>query len=390
MITINVIEGRISGSYGDTPFSVNYDEVTYNKMVTLQSKAEEVTTMDEYNALMEEFAKLTVQDYKTTIETDCPWIHVNEATGQFFLTYGGVVSSIPMPQALVDRILASMDKEAEYLPLIKMWIRFLRNPILRKKMDNGNGENFADRFFNFVNLEYVHPKLKKELMEDHGLSEEVAERRATMYQMKITKEGLLNGYKVSEEVLTKYDTETGEEVDRYKRMFDPDTGEISGDGLPEHVEDRLFQPAIMGTSGDAFYCEGPNGYAKPGHFIKVGCTHRLPDWSYVNTNDNQFCVKGLHFGGLKYIACYRGEIHNIFVDPMHVGAVPDDHDGAIRCLQYFVHSSLAGVNGSIYHSSTYAAKTDEEWEEMRKEAVEAYAESKVDADKSIAELNALG
>ncbi len=390
MITINVIEGRISGSYGDTPFSVNYDEVTYNKMVTLQSKAEEVTTMDEYNALMEEFAKLTVQDYKTTIETDCPWIHVNEATGQFFLTYGGVVSSIPMPQALVDRILASMDKEAEYLPLIKMWIRFLRNPILRKKMDNGNGENFANRFFNFVNLEYVHPKLKKELMEDHGLSEEVAERRATMYQMKITKEGLLNGYKVSTEVLTKYDTETGEEVDRYKRMFDPDTGEISGNGLPEHVEDRLFQPAIMGTSGDAFYCEGPNGYAKPGHFIKVGCTHRLPDWSYVNTDDTRSCVKGLHFGGLKYIACYGGEIHNIFVDPMHVGAVPDDHDGAVRCLQYFVHSSLAGVNGSIYHSSTYAAKTDEEWEEMRKEAVEAYAESKVDADKSIAEINALG
>jgi len=390
MITINVIEGRISGSYGDTPFSVNYDEVTYNKMVTLQSKAEEVTTMDEYNALMEEFAKLTVQDYKTTIETDCPWIHVNEATGQFFLTYGGVVSSIPMPQALVDRILASMDKEAEYLPLIKMWIRFLRNPILRKKMDNGNGENFADRFFNFVNLEYVHPKLKKELMEDHGLSEEVAERRATMYQMKITKEGLLNGYKVSTEVLTKYDTETGEQVDRYKRMFDPDTGEISGDGLPEHVEDRLFQPAIMGNSGDAFYCEGPNGYAKPGHFIKVGCTHRLPDWSYVDTDDTRSCVKGLHFGGLKYIACYGGEIHNIFVDPMHVGAVPDDHDGAVRCLQYFVHSSLAGVNGSIYHSSTYAAKTDEEWEEMRKEAVEAYAESKVDADKSIAELNALG
>ena len=390
MITINVIEGRISGSYGDTPFSVNYDEVTYNKMVTLQSKAEEVTTMDEYNALMEEFAKLTVQDYKTTIETDCPWIHVNEATGQFFLTYGGVVSSIPMPQALVDRILASMDKEAEYLPLVKMWIRFLRNPILRKKMDNGKGENFADRFFNFVNLEYVHPKLKKELMEDHGLSEEVAERRATMYQMKITKEGLLNGYKVSEEVLTKYDTETGEEVDRYKRTFDPDTGEISGNGFPEHVEDRLFKPAIMGNSGDAFYCEGPNGYAKPGHFIKVGCTHRLPDWSYVDTNDERSCVKGLHFGGLKYIAYYSGEIHNIFVDPMHIGAVPDDHDGAIRCLQYFVHSSLVGVNGSIYHSSTYAAKTDEEWEEMRKEAVEAYAESKVDADKSIAELNALG
>jgi len=146
----------------------------------------------------------------------------------------------------------------------------------------------------------------------------------------------------------------------------------------------------MGQGGDAFFCEGPNGYAKPGHFIKVGCTHRLPDWSYVDIDDARSCVKGLHFGGLKYIAYYSGEIHNIFVDPMHIGAVPDDHDGAVRCLQYFVHSSLAGVNGSIYHSSTYAAKTDEEWEEMRKEAVQAYADSKVDADKSIAEINALG
>jgi hypothetical protein len=389
MITINVIENQISGSYGDTPFCVNYSKETYDKMIVLCDKQNDVDDMDDYNALMEEFAKLTVQDYKTTVETECPWIHVNEATGQFFLTHSGVVSSIPMPQALVDRVLASIDKGVEYLPLVKMWIRFLRNPILGKKMDNGNGEEFADRFFNFVNLEYVHPKLRDELMEEHGLSEEVAERRATMYQMKITKEGLLNGYKVSEEVLTKYDTETGEEIDRYKRTFNPDTGEIEEGGLPEHVEDRLFRPAIMGTSGDAFYCEGPNGYANPGHFIKVGCTHRLASWSQVNTNDRQSCVKGLHFGGLKYIAYYSGEIHNIFVDPMHIGAVPDDRDGAIRCKQYFVHSSLAGVNGSIYHSSTYAAKTDEEWAEMRKEAVEAYSECKVSCDQEIAEMNAL-
>jgi hypothetical protein len=74
---------------------------------------------------------------------------------------------------------------------------------------------------------------------------------------------------------------------------------------------------------------------------------------------------------------------------MHVGAVPCDEDGAIRCKQYFVHSSLAGVNGSIYHSSTYAAKTDAEWEEMRNEAVEAYSECKVSCDKDVAELNAL-
>jgi hypothetical protein len=135
----------------------------------------------------------------------------------------------------------------------------------------------------------------------------------------------------------------------------------------------LFEPAVQGTSGDAFYCEGPNGFDKPGHFIKVGCVHRLESWDQVDTRDNVSCVKGLHFGGLVYINNYSGEIHNVFVDPMHIGAIPDDNTGAIRCLQYFVHSSLVGVNGSIYHSSTYAAKTDAEWAKMRAEILEDFA-----------------
>jgi hypothetical protein len=47
------------------------------------------------------------------------------------------------------------------------------------------------------------------------------------------------------------------------------------------------------------------------------------------------------------------------------------------------------VNGSIYHSSTYAAKTDAEWEEMRKEAVQDYSEVKEEIDGDIAEINSL-
>jgi hypothetical protein len=109
----------------------------------------------------------------------------------------------------------------------------------------------------------------------------------------------------------------------------------------------------------------------------------------VNTNDGRSCVKGLHFGGLQYINCYSGEIHNIFVDPMHIGAVPDDETGAIRCIQYFVHSSLVGVNGSIYHSSTYAAKTDQEWEEMKAEAVKLYAADVDTIKNDIAEITSL-
>ena len=386
MITLNVIEDVISGSYGDKNFSVTYSTELYREMMILKGLADDAVSMGEYQDVLEQFSKLAVEDYTKTIETECEHIYVNKATGQFFLKSNGVVSSYPMPQALVDRIFESIDKGLSFLPLVKMWTRWLRNPILRKK---GVDADFSERFFNFVNLKYVHPKLKEELMEEHGLSEEVADRRATMYQMKVTSEGLLNGYKVSREIMHKFDRETGEQVDRYKRTFNPDTGEIEGDGLPEHVEDRLFEPAVMGSGGDAFYCEGVNGYGSPQHFIKVGCRHRLPDWSHVDTNDNRSCVKGLHLGGLKYIACYNGEIHNIFVDPRHIGAVPDDNTGAIRCLEYFVHSSLVGVNGSIYHSSTYAAMTDEQWADMRIEAVTEYSECKESCDKSVAELNAI-
>jgi len=389
MITINVIEGKICGSFGDTPFAVPYTEDVYNEMMNLSSQMEGIESMEDYNDLLEEFKPLTVVDYSATVESECEHLHVNPATGEFFLKNEGVVSSIPMPEALVDRLYDSMDKGISTEPLIKMWTRWLRNPILAEKSKSSRGVVFSEKFFNFVNMMYVHPKLKEQLMDEEGLSERIAEERATMYQMKITREGLLNGYKVSTEVMHKYDTESGEQVDRYARTFDPNTGEISGAGLPEKVEDRLFQPGIMGTSGDAFYCEGDNGFTSPGHFIKVGCTHRLASWDQVNTDDNRSCVKGLHFGGLKYIAYYSGEIHNIFVDPMHIGAVPDDRDGAIRCKQYFVHSSLAGVNGSIYHSSTYAEQTDAEWNLMRAEAVLVKLQNKASIDKEVAELNAL-
>jgi hypothetical protein len=376
MININVIEGRICGSYGDTPFSVQYTPELYEKLNKIAELANDAATMEEYRQFLDEFGMNSKEDYTKVIQDKCEFIYVNNATGEFFLKHNDVVSTIPMPSALVERIYESMDKGIDFLPLVKMWTRWLRNPILREKTAKGCGVEFSNKFFNFVNLKYVHPVLYNQYVEEFGFTEERATAAATMYQMKITKEGLLNGYKVSTEILHKYDPETGEVQDRYKRTFNVDTGEIESEGLPEFVEDRLFQPAVMGTGGDAFYCEGANGYASPGHFIKVGCVHRLASWSQVNTNDNMSCVPGLHFGGLKYISGYGGEIHNVFVDPMHIGAVPDDETGAVRCLQYFVHSSLVGVNGSIYHSSSYAAMTDAEWDKMREEAIMQYMEDK--------------
>lgn len=371
MIDINVIDNCISGSVGETPFMVEYEPTVYQELSYIADLANNASTKEEYQIHTDKFFSVInkVKDYAKIAETKCPYIKVNNVTGQFFLTYEGEVSKIPMPTELVDRIYNSMDTGTDFMPLVKLWMRWLRNPVLKAKMGKGTGKEFSDRFFNFVNMKYVHPELKKDLMDNHGLSEEAATKRATIYQIKITKEGLLNGYKVSREIMHKFDPESGESIPRYKRTFDVNTGKIVSEGLPEFVEDRLFEPAVMGSRGDAFACLGANGFTEPGHFIKVGCLHALDSWDKVNTDDYSSCVPGLHIGGLYYISGYSGEIHNVFVDPMHVGAVPDDETGAIRCLQYFVHSSLAGVNGSIYHSSTYAAMTDKEWEDMRKDVV---------------------
>ena len=369
MIYLSIIDQNLVGSYGEKSFCVPHTEDTYTKMTAIADCANTAETVEEYNDCLETFSSLVAIDYTKTIEHESlGFLHVNSITKEFFLKQGDTVSSVPLPQELVDRIFESLDAGIDFMPLVKLWTRWLRNPLLKTK----DYKDFSTRFFNFVNMKYVHPKYKQELMEEHGLTEEVANARATMYQIKITKEGLLNGYKVSKEVVHKFDSESGEEIPRYTRTFNVNTGEIDSEGFPEFIEDRLFEPSMMGSSGDAFYCEGLNGFDTPHHFIKVGCTHRLESWDQVDTDDTHICVPGLHVGGLKYIAWYSGEIHNVFIDPMHIGAIPDDVDGAIRCLQYFVHSSLTGINGSMYHSSTYAEKTDEEWNELRAESIKEW------------------
>lgn len=73
--------------------------------------------------------------------------------------------------------------------------------------------------------------------------------------------------------------------------------------------------------------------------------------------------------------------------------ITDDGSGALRVLQYFTHSALDMVCGNMYHSSTYAAKTDEEWATIRKEVVEFFSKERKEKienqDQEIAEINAI-
>jgi hypothetical protein len=367
---------------------MEFSKESYDALGKLEADFDKVKTPAEAEIVMKKAIELTSNPIESVIESECPHLKIDVKTKKFYLFHNNVLSSIPLPGELVERILDSQDKEIDYMPLIRMWVRFLRNPNLNKK---GKGEAFASKFFKFVNLKYVHPEVKANLIKD-GFSEDVAKERATMYQMKITKEGLLNGYKVSAEHTVKYEAdENGKPIQkpRYLETFDINTGKITGEGLPDTVEERIFIPAIQGFNGDPFSCEGANGFDGLGHFIKVGCTHALDSWDQVNIDDDSSCVKGLHFGGLYYIKGISGHIHNIFVDPMHVGAIPDDNTGAARCKQYFVHSSLAGVNGSIYHSSSYAKLTDSEWNKMLAEAVKVSMDNAAKAKASGDELAAL-
>jgi len=260
------MNGKIVGSYGETPFSIKYTKDKYEELVELADKANNASSVESYQLTLEEFGAKIVDNSEALEEyMSSLGVFYNSKTGEYFLKVKDVVSKIPMPEALVWRLAESLDKGISCEPLIKFWTRWLRNPILHKKSAVGDmGTLFSERMFEFMNMEYVHPKLVQQFL-DQGYSDEVAQERARMYQVKITKEGLINGYKVSREVLHAYDSETGEVVDRYKRTFNINTGEIESEGLPEHVEDRLFEPAIMGTGGDSFYCESLVGDSTLGH-----------------------------------------------------------------------------------------------------------------------------
>jgi hypothetical protein len=229
-------------------------------------------------------------------------------------------------------------------------------------------------------MDFIDENYVTKLMEEKGYTEEVAEAMATVKQCQITKEGLLKTYKVSHEITKRYrlnDKGERESYDIYTPQVtgvDPITGLMLYADKPSFEnEQRVFQPAVMGTGGEEFYCGETLG-----HIIRVGQTHKLKHgWDSINTNDHQSCVAGLHIGGLSYIKGYQSsgtETHNVFVDPAHIGAVPDDHSGAIRCIQYFVCDAFSGVNGSVYHSSTYGKLTDDQWAEEKAEILKKFGE----------------
>lgn len=386
MISISVVDDQIIVDYNNETESVKFSEELFNNLKEVEAKFKTCKTFDEVKPLFEEIDSLLEFTNYERYES----VHANvvkSCTGEYYIQINDITYESPLPQSLVDRILISADKNIDINPLIKFWLRWLRNPVVRK-LDLNAFRDKSTSLAEFINMKYINPKLVDKFIEA-GVSIEEAYARSSQYQIKITEEGLLSGYKVCKEVMDQYDSETGEVVPRYTQVFDINTGEIVKLGNEEvALEDRLYRPGVMGDNYDPFVCKG-NGIEELGHFIRVGCTHYLESWDQVNTNDYEVCVPGLHFGGLYYINSYSGIIHEVFVDPMHIGAIPDSKDGAIRCIQYFSHGILEEVNNSIYHSSTYAEETDAQWGEIKIEAQDHLAVRIEELKKESNRLNTL-
>lgn len=380
MFTFSKNKEFITGTINGEVFGINYSKETFDKMVELESKLESASTPTEAKEITEEFKLLTTEVASDVREVGFHQDIFVAKTGKFYLKVDNKVTSVAMPDALVDRIKDSKDKGIDVTPLIKFWIRFLRNHKLRNICKTQEAkEAFATRVFNYVNADYTNWETVDKLIEEKGYAREVAVELATVKQGQITKEGLLKCYKVSREITKRWRLDDKGEKEQYDVYASTVTGIDSITGLytysdkPTLVnEDRVFEPAIMGTGGDEFFC----GDVK-GHIIRIGQVHRLESWDQVNTNDNQSCVKGNHLGLIDYIKGYQTEgteTHNCLVDIAHIGGVTDDGSGAIRVLQYYVLDAFSSINGSIYHSSTYGKMTDDQWEEEKAAILKEFGE----------------
>lgn len=393
MLTINVLSGQegkvISGTVDGTKFNLPYSDETFKSLVEKRDEFESVDTSEAYDTWVSEVKELLVAKEQDIIVTACPDLMKDPKTGYYYVKVDDngkeVVSKTAVPDKLVDVILESAEKDIDPTPIVKAWIRFLRNP-------NFNDYK-ANKFADYITSLIVDMEEVNRLVEDEGFSRDTAVARATYNDVAITQEGLLVTKKYAR-LLTEgwvIDQETNKPVKaplygKESDTVDMQTGVVTKgkDILPEFAEELFFEPPVMGTSGDAFLSGDVEG-----HLIAVGKKHSLKEWSMVNTNDDTSCVKGLHVGGWNYVSSYRSlncQLLDCFVDPMEIGAICDvreGSDGAIRVREYFIYGAVEGRTKGIYHSSRYASMKDAEWEEYKKEAVANANKKAADYLKSV-------
>jgi hypothetical protein len=376
MIIVSVIQDSIVAScQGKTDVTVKYSEAKLKELQAIEIASESVKTREALEQLWTKVVEASKEDFITRVQALHPDLTVNETTGQFYLKLDGILIDHALPAILVEYIQRSVEKGISVDPVVKCWKWFMNNPVLAEKLKNGVGEFFIERFADYLTSEYVNQDLYDSFIEQ-GLSHEVAVTKATIFEINITKQGFLTGYKASDEIDWYYEKDSDGNV--VKKELYPDTetvdrvtGEIIKTPFDKSkltAEDMVFEPHYQKQSGDAFYCtqsdEVIDENTRKGHILKVGHVISLESWDQVDTEDRRDCVKGLHIGNLSYLEGWkergsRTQIHTVLVNPMHIGAIPTYcGNNAIRVKEYYVNGSYTVPTNSIYHGSEYGKLSD--------------------------------
>lgn len=377
-LVLNKIGERLSGVIGTETFNVPFSTELYKSLNEAVASFEDAATMEDAQAVVALTLPLVQVKVQEIVQTKCIFLVFNNNTNKYYLKNKGVVSSHPMPAKLVDWIIESVEKEIDFMPVVKAWTRFLRNP-------NFSSKN-AERFAKYLTTTVVDYKEVKRLMAEEGVTEEVATARATFRDVSLTRNGLISTYKYGQIKYKKFNAEDGKIMDRYEKTYDEETGQVTIK-LPEFAEEYYLIPPICGEGNDPVAING--GEKK--HRIIVGAIHTL-DWNQVNTH-NDSMNKGLWVGGLSYIKAYDAPdrlLMNCFVDPANIGAFYNGGDfDALMVKEYFVHSAVFAPNKNLYRESDYEAHTQKEWNKIYSEAIDLANKKKAELEKSLAELEAL-
>lgn len=388
MITLNVVRDHIVASANGNNFSVRYSKNLYDEAKALYDTIQGITTMDEYTEAVDAFEALFKVDLAAAQAINENLIY-DPNTRTYHLSIGGTKHPVPMPQKLADDLVEANDKGLPTDPIVKFWTRLLRNPNIHKN-DPENVAGWTNSVVEYVTRTFTSPALYKQFTEQ-GFSSEVATEMATVRQTPFTMEGLICAKKVVsplyDRTMYKYIKDENGEAKRVLRdnvqvTVDENTGDT--EKKVKYNEDWVFQPYIMGTSGDAFH-SGLN--SNPDHIIRVGFEMFLDSWDKVDCNFSRIGVKGIHTGNQDYINGYERENNvtlNCFVDPSEIGAVAAQDDVfRVRALFPYSIKDRETDNKNLYHSSEYAAQKDEEWAEIRQKLQEEYQAKQEDYLKAL-------
>ena len=344
MIIVNTdLKSYISGFYGGKNFSIPFTKEKYNSIKHLEKQGSLATSSEELKSIYAVLDSELIVDYNSLMVASVEGLMYRKDTKTYHLVMGEGFSDLYLPEVLVNKVVDNYSRGIENAPIVNMFRRFIYNPKPTQER--------LDMLANYVTQTWFDAEEADRLMEEQGLSDEVAKVYATYNNIQITTEGYLRTYKVVDIIHNEETRENSKSLP----MRDEKGRFIKGakaEEVKKFLEDIDFTPAIY-KSGDEFFSNGVLGYK-----YKIGELAALPDWSYTSLVDESYHDKGLHTGGLSYVQSYLHgdrQLIDVFVCPSQIAKFTDHGLGEMTCKEFYIYGAtyMDGNMKSLYHTSNY-------------------------------------